>query len=85
MEEIIKKNFNISENNIISVELAKVLGYSLFVGFQSIVDRVDPEPDRAKDAVLSGSNWALPGPVRPGKTLFCLVVKGFYQVPVLSA
>ncbi len=27
MEEIILENFNISENNIISVELAKVLGY----------------------------------------------------------
>ncbi len=25
LEEVIKKNFNISENNIISVELAKVL------------------------------------------------------------
>jgi hypothetical protein len=27
LEEIIFENFNISENNIISVELAKVLGY----------------------------------------------------------
>jgi hypothetical protein len=27
LEEVIKKNFNISENNIISVELAKVLGH----------------------------------------------------------
>jgi hypothetical protein len=28
LEEIIFKNFNDSENNIISVELAKVLGYA---------------------------------------------------------
>ncbi len=27
LEELIFENFNISENNIISVELAKVLGY----------------------------------------------------------
>jgi hypothetical protein len=27
LEKIIFENFNISENNIISVELAKVLGY----------------------------------------------------------
>jgi hypothetical protein len=27
LEEIISKNFNISENNIISVELVKVQGY----------------------------------------------------------
>jgi hypothetical protein len=30
LEEIIFENFNISENNIISVKLAKVLGY-LFI------------------------------------------------------
>jgi hypothetical protein len=30
LEEIIFENFNISENNIISVELAKVLGYFAF-------------------------------------------------------
>jgi hypothetical protein len=27
LEQIIFENFNISENNVISVELAKVLGY----------------------------------------------------------
>ncbi len=31
MEEIIFENFNMSENNIISVELAKVLGYLFFI------------------------------------------------------
>jgi hypothetical protein len=30
LEEIISENFNISENNIISAELAKVLRYTLY-------------------------------------------------------
>jgi hypothetical protein len=33
LEEIIFENFNISENNIISVDLAKVLGYSHYAQF----------------------------------------------------
>jgi hypothetical protein len=37
LEEIIFENFNISENNIISVQLAKVLKYTvgIYKGFQN--------------------------------------------------
>jgi len=33
LKEMIFENFNISENNIISVNLAKVLGYSQYAQF----------------------------------------------------
>jgi hypothetical protein len=39
LEEIISENFNISENNIISVELAKVLGSRGFFFFPNSSSR----------------------------------------------